>query len=97
MPERCILKTLHDVRPYAAGCVDGSRVKCRDTMKQRKPFLLRLHPAVYDALDRWAQQDMRSVNGQIEYLLRQAVSKHFGAGLASAESQPTLEEGPRPA
>ena len=42
-------------------------------MKARKPFLLRLNPALYDALESWAQQDLRSVNGQIEFILKQAV------------------------
>jgi hypothetical protein len=42
-------------------------------MKSRKPFLLRLNPALYEALERWAQQELRSVNGQIEFILKQAV------------------------
>ena len=40
---------------------------------ERKSFLLRLDPLVYSAVERWAQQELRSVNGQIEFLLRQAV------------------------
>ena len=46
-------------------------------MKTRKPFLLRIEPRLYDALEAWAQQEMRSVNGQIEYLLKQAVDKRL--------------------
>jgi hypothetical protein len=42
-------------------------------MKSRKQFLLRLDPMLYDALERWAEQELRSVNGQIEFLLKQAV------------------------
>jgi hypothetical protein len=42
-------------------------------MADRKPFLLRLDPALYDALQRWADAELRSVNGQVEYLLRQAL------------------------
>lgn len=42
-------------------------------MGDRKTFLLRLDPALYDALQRWADAELRSVNGQIEYLLRQAL------------------------
>jgi hypothetical protein len=42
-------------------------------MKSRKSFLLRLDPALYEALERWAQQELRSVNGQIEFVLKQAV------------------------
>jgi hypothetical protein len=45
-------------------------------MKERKPFLLRLDPALYESLEQWAQQELRSVNGQIEFLLRQAVSQY---------------------
>jgi len=39
----------------------------------RKPFLLRIDPAVLEALQRWADDDLRSLNGQMEYLLRQAL------------------------
>lgn len=39
----------------------------------RKTFPLRLAPELYRALQAWAEQEMRSVNGQIEYLLREAV------------------------
>ena len=42
-------------------------------MAQRKKFLLRISPALWEELNRWAAQDFRSVNGQIEYLLQQAV------------------------
>ena len=42
-------------------------------MKPRKSFLLRLDPALYEALERWAEQELRSVNGQIEFVLKQAV------------------------
>jgi len=40
---------------------------------ERKPFLLRLDPALLDALQRWAGDDLRSLNGQIEFLLRRAL------------------------
>ena len=39
----------------------------------RKAFLLRLDPRLYEALRRWADDELRSVNGQIEYLLRRAL------------------------
>ena len=39
-------------------------------MAQRKPFLLRLDPAVHEALQRWADAELRSLNAQIEFLLR---------------------------
>lgn len=46
--------------------------------KARKPFLLRIDPALWDDLERWAQDELRSVNGQIEMILRQAVQKRKG-------------------
>jgi hypothetical protein len=42
-------------------------------MADRKNVLLRLDPAVHDALARWAAAELRSTNAQIEYLLRQAL------------------------
>jgi hypothetical protein len=47
-------------------------------MKPRKSFPLRLNPELYQALEAWAHQEMRSVNGQIEFLLMEAVSKRQG-------------------
>ncbi|MBZ0184995.1 MAG: hypothetical protein K8F91_01995 [Candidatus Obscuribacterales bacterium] len=47
-------------------------------MLPRKSFLLRIDPKIYNDLESWAQQEMRSVNGQIEYILRQAVLKYKG-------------------
>lgn len=44
-------------------------------MAQKKAFPLRLDPATYDALQRWADDDLRSLNGQIEYLLREALRR----------------------
>ena len=59
-------------------------------MAERKPFLLRIDPAVLAALERWAEDDLRSLNGQIEYLLRRALSD---AGRAAA-SPPVSTERP---
>lgn len=42
---------------------------------QKKGFLLRLPQPLFDELRRWAEQDMRSINGQIEWILRDAVQK----------------------
>ena len=42
-------------------------------MPARKPFLLRADPKVLAALQRWAADELRSVNGQINYLLRRAL------------------------
>jgi len=41
----------------------------------RKKFLLRIQPELWDELNRWAEDDLRSVNGQIEYILRESVER----------------------
>ena len=43
-------------------------------MAERKNVLLRLDPAVHDALARWASDELRSTNAQIEFLLRRALA-----------------------
>jgi hypothetical protein len=60
-------------------------------MKSRKSFLLRMNPALYDAVEAWAQQEMRSVNSQIEFLLNEAVKKHgrpIADGAETTEAMP---------
>ena len=47
-------------------------------MKPRKSFLLRITPELYAELEAWAEQEMRSVNGQIEYLLHDAAVRRRG-------------------
>ena len=44
-------------------------------MAERKSVLLRLDPAVHDALTRWANDELRSTNAQIEFLLRRALAE----------------------
>jgi hypothetical protein len=61
-------------------------------MAERKKLLLRLDPAVHDAMARWAADDLRSVNAQIEYALRQAL-RAAGRPIASL---PVLEESEEP-
>jgi hypothetical protein len=46
-----------------------------DLLAERKPFLLRLDPAVHDAMQRWAADDLRSLNAQIEFVLRRALQQ----------------------
>jgi hypothetical protein len=43
--------------------------------EQRKPFLLRVPPDLWNEVEKWAADDLRSVNGQIEFILRQAVAR----------------------
>jgi hypothetical protein len=57
-------------------------------MADRKSVLLRLDPAVHDALARWAADELRSTNAQIDYLLR--------AALTQAGRLPTDAKPPRP-
>ena len=64
------------------------------TARERKAVLLRLDPAVHDALARWAADELRSVNAQIDLLLRQALSR---AGRAPAGLAPPRRPGRPPA
>jgi hypothetical protein len=62
-------------------------------MAERKPFLLRIDPTLWAELESWAQAELRSVNGQIEYILRQAVNKRKGGNSAkSGEAERPPEE-----
>ena len=56
-------------------------------MTERKSVLLRLDPAVHDALARWASDELRSTNAQIEFLLRRALT-NAGRMPSTAEAQP---------
>jgi hypothetical protein len=49
--------------------------------EERKSFLLRLPPELWKELEKWAADELRSVNSQIEYLLRQAVAKRKSASV----------------
>jgi hypothetical protein len=53
-------------------------------MAERKQFLLRLDPDLWAAIGKWAADDLRSINAQIEYLLREAVRKRRGGGPPAA-------------
>ena len=54
-------------------------------MTAKKSFLLRLPPSLWEEINRWAQDELRSVNGQIEFILRQAVRQRRGPAQESAE------------
>ena len=58
-------------------------------MAERKCLLLRMDPALWGDLEAWAQDDLRSVNGQIEYLLRQAVLRRKGQTASNTAMNPT--------
>ena len=56
-------------------------------MAERKAFLLRLDPAVHAALERWAADELRSLNGQIEFVLRRALQQ-AGRPVATPDATP---------
>lgn len=56
----------------------------------RKAFLVRIDPEVLAAVQRWADEDLRSLNGQIEYLLREALRQR-GVRLQEATPPPESE------
>jgi hypothetical protein len=62
-------------------------------MAERKAFPLRLDPVVHEALQRWADADLRSVNAQIEFLLRRALQQSGKLGApAAVENPPPTDE-----
>jgi hypothetical protein len=64
-------------------------------MADRKPFLLRIDRTVLDALQRWANDDLRSLNGQIEFVLRHAL-RQAGRPITSddaAVEEPSADDG----
>lgn len=58
-------------------------------MAEKKPVLLRIPPDLYDALARWARDELRSVNAQIEFVLREATRKRD-----ARKSRDTSSDGP---
>jgi len=62
---------------------------------ERKPFLLRVDPELHEALQRWANDDLRSLNAQIEYLLRRALrdSGRWPAGTGEPGANPAAPGG----
>ena len=49
--------------------------KLKESEKKKKQILLRIAPSLWDEIARWAEEDFRSINGQIEYLLAECVKK----------------------
>ena len=56
-------------------------------MPERKPFLLRIDATVLEGVQRWANDDLRSLNAQIEYLLRESLRRAGRAPRVSGGSQ----------
>ncbi|QMU77348.1 hypothetical protein GXW83_18230 [Streptacidiphilus sp. PB12-B1b] len=69
-------------------------------MSERKQILLRLDPAVHDALVRWAGDELRSTTAQIEYLLRQSLSQAgrlpSNVGQLPRRGRPPKDQPPEP-
>ena len=67
-------------------------------MKSRKAFALRIDPDLFAQLEGWAQQEFRSVNGQIEFILREAAGgrrlARVGGPAESDEAQERIEKSP---
>ena len=65
-------------------------------MSERKKFLLRIDPQLWAELERWASAELRSANGQIEYLLREAVAqRRAGGGAPARPATPRANAPPR--
>jgi hypothetical protein len=62
-------------------------------MAGRKQFLLRIDQGLWEDLETWAADELRSVNGQIEYILREAVRKRKGTPAPSGGEVLTAEKG----
>ena len=56
-------------------------------MSKRKALLLRISPELWEDIRRWADDELRSVNGHIEFLLRRAVVEHGRAGKTKAKGR----------
>jgi hypothetical protein len=61
-------------------------------MAEKKPFLLRLDPATHRALEKWADDELRSLNGHIEFLLRRALRDAKRESAPSAPRSPHEED-----
>lgn len=58
--------------------------------EERKSFLLRVPPDLWKEIEKWAADELRSVNGQIEYVLRQAVARRKSEQPKSGEGSSTI-------
>ena len=61
-------------------------------MAKKKTFVLRISPEMYERLEKWAADEFRSANGQIEWILDQALKK-AGRGRSDQNPEPPEEEG----
>lgn len=61
-------------------------------MAQKKQFLLRVDPKLWADVEGWAADELRSVNAQVEYILRDAVKRRGGVRNSSEETRPKTED-----
>lgn len=83
-----------DPDPDPDADADAESAAARKHGKARRAVLLRLDPAVHEALAHWASDELRSVNAQIEIVLRRALAE---AGRAPAKAGPLPRRGRPPA
>jgi hypothetical protein len=62
---------------------------------KKKAVLLRISPELWERLNRWAADELRSVNAQIEFVLREALRKHCGVGSSAEDLSSELQGGPQ--
>lgn len=62
-------------------------------MAERKSFLIRVDPEMLDAVQRWANDDLRSLNGHIEFLLREALQRAGRLPKPGGRDKRTTEKG----
>ncbi|HRP88952.1 MAG TPA: hypothetical protein PKX92_02825 [Edaphocola sp.] len=66
-------------------------VSIREVMAEKKSFMLRMDAELFKALERWAADEFRSINGQVEFLLTKALKEHKRESL-SKKDQPSESE-----
>lgn len=60
-------------------------------MAKKKTFMLRIDPDVYDAIEKWAAQEFRSANGQIEWIITKSLSDARRTVEKTTNSEPKVE------
>lgn len=56
--------------------VKSKEKSLKEKEKSKKQMILRLSPSLWDEIAAWAEEDFRSINGQVEYLLTECVKRH---------------------
>lgn len=72
--EQQLEERLEKIRAMEAD-IKAREKKLKDAEKKKKQILLRIAPSLWDEIAAWAEDDFRSINGQIEYLLAESVKR----------------------